>query len=129
MILTLVGYSCIMSLYNSAFVASQNKYVKIWDWTVEVFFYTDLLLNFLHSYRDPETLNAVENITLIVKNYLYGWFLIDFLACFPFQLLFKSGILLKLFRLARLPRLLKLLDESRFKKVLSEWDGLNPSID
>lgn len=36
--------------------------------------------------------------------------------------------MLKLFRLARLPRLNKLMDESRFKRVLTEWDGPKPSI-
>ena len=77
-----------MSLYNSAFTASSNKIVKIWDWVVEGSFYTDLVLNFVHSYQDPETLNPVDDIVLIAKNYLYGWFIIDFLACFPFHVMF-----------------------------------------
>lgn len=127
-ILALVGYSCLMALYNSAFTASRNKYIVIWDWIVEGSFWADLILNFLHSFRDPETLNAVEDITIIAKNYFYGWFIVDFLACFPFQVMFKSGIMLKLVRLARMPRLIKLLDESRFKRVLTEWGGPKPSI-
>ena len=117
-----------MSLYNSAFEKSDKYFIFIWDWCVEGLFYTDLLLNFFHSYRDPETLNPVEDFLLIAKNYMGGWFVIDFLACFPFQVMFKSGIMLKLVRLARLPRLIKLLDQSRFKRVLQEWNGAKPSI-
>ena len=42
--------------------------------------------------------------------------------------MFDQGFMLKLFRLARLPRLNKLMDETRFKRVLTEWDGQVPSI-
>lgn len=84
LILFLVGYSCIMSLYNSAFTASDNTILFVWDWIVEAFFYTDLVLNFFHAYRDPETQNPVEDLGKISKNYLYGWFMVDFLAVFPF---------------------------------------------
>ena len=84
LILLLVAYSCIMSLYNSAFTAPTNKFAKTWDWIVEGMFYTDLILNFFHSYRDPETLNPVEEIGKIARHYFYGWFIIDFFACFPF---------------------------------------------
>ena len=61
-------------------------------------------------------------------NYLKGGFIIDFVACFPFQIIFTGGLMLKLVRLARLPRLIKLLDESKFKKTLRDLDGPEPSI-
>lgn len=69
-ILLLVGYSCIMSLFNSAFTASENPLIKVWDWIVEGFFYTDLILNFFHAYRDPDTLQPVTNYKLIGEHYL-----------------------------------------------------------
>ena len=37
--------------------------------------------------------------------------------------------MLKLFRLARLPRLVKLLNPQKFKRLLSSLDGPNPSSD
>lgn len=126
-ILLLVGYSCIMSLYNSAFTASTNSLIKIWDWVVEGFFYTDLILNFFHAYRDPDTLQPVTNYKLICEHYMSGWFIIDFVAVFPFQVMFSGGLMLKLVRLARMPRLIKLLDENRFKRVLQQCDS-NDSI-
>jgi hypothetical protein len=43
--------------------------------------------------------------------------------------MFKSGVMLKLVRLARIPRLAKLLDPIKFKRMLMSVDGPNPSID
>lgn len=61
-------------------------------------------------------------------NYLTGWFIIDFLAIFPFQVMFSGGLMLKLVRLGRMPRMIKLLDESRFKTLLVKLDGVSPSL-
>ena len=55
----------------------------------------------------------------IAVNYFKGWFLIDFVSVFPFEYIFTGlGKQTKLFRLARLPRLLKLIDISRFNKMI-----------
>ena len=37
--------------------------------------------------------------------------------------------MLKLVRLARMPRLIKLLNEQRFKRVLTQFDGPKPNIE
>ena len=37
--------------------------------------------------------------------------------------------MLKLVRLARMPRLIKLLNEQRFKRVLTQFDGPRPNIE
>lgn len=100
----------------------------IWNWIVEGFFYTDLILSFFHSYHDPERNVVVKDFKKICKHYLGGWFIIDSLAVFPFHLIFSAGLMLKLFRLARIPRLLKLLDPQKFKRMLIGLDGLDPSI-
>lgn len=42
--------------------------------------------------------------------------------------MFSSGVMLKLVRLARIPRLMKLLDVSMFKKVLRTFGSNNPGI-
>ena len=51
-VLLIVGYSCIMSLYNSAFEPiaglgpGKSKVLYWWDMIVELIFYTDLMLSF-----------------------------------------------------------------------------------
>lgn len=100
-----------------------------WTWMVEGFFYADLLLSFFQEFRDNDKNIVIRDFWVISMNYLKGWFIIDFLACFPFNIIFSAGLMLKLVRLARLPRLIKLLDESKFKKTMRAVDGPTPSIE
>ena len=70
-----------------------------------------------------------------------GWFPIDFISVFPFDIFGESEVqgqheskarsqsASKLFRLARLPRLIKLIDISRFKKLSSSLMSSNSSRD
>ncbi len=54
-----------------------------------------------------------------MNNYNRGWFIIDFVAVFPFQLMLGNyARALKLIRLLRLPKLIDMLDISRFNKIL-----------
>jgi hypothetical protein len=54
---------------------------------------------------------------------LSGWFFIDFAATFPFnEIAGKNGALWsRLFRLFRLPKLIRLLDLSRFNRLLKSF--------
>ena len=111
-VMLLVTYSCIISLYNSAFEPLSQRYypeMLIIDWTIEIFFYLDLITAFLHGYYDEEENIAVDDFETVHKKYLNSWFAIDFFAVFPFQVFFSGGFALKLVRLMRLPRLFKLL--------------------
>lgn len=83
-ILFLVGYSCITSLFYVAFDGPSHILHRAFDWIVEVFFYLDLLLNFITEYIDPISRKPVRNLKEISLNYLTGWFIIDFLSVFPF---------------------------------------------
>lgn len=86
---------------------------------VEFFFWLDLVLNFIQSFKHPEHLEVVTDLKEIAKNYVFkGWFVIDFVSVFPFEHIFPSGSMTKLLRLFRMPRLIKLIDISKFQKVL-----------
>lgn len=63
---------------------------------------------------------------MIAKKYIEGWFMIDFVSIFPFGQFFNTGVVTKLFRLCRLPRLIKLIDPSRFKKILKATQKEDP---
>ena len=83
-ILFLVAYSCITSMYSSAFDPKKSQAFIIWDWFVEGFFYIDFILSFFQAYRDTDTLMIVRDFSSVYKNYLVTWFIVDFLAVFPF---------------------------------------------
>ena len=62
---------------------------------------------------------------MIALNYLFTWFIIDFLSLFPFDLFMgdenKNSTTFKLLRLLRMPRLSKLIDVGRIKKILKAF--------
>lgn len=122
-ILLLVGYSCISSLFYVAFDRPENIVHVVFDWFVEACFYVDLFLNFITEYIDPISRKPVRNLKEIFVNYSTGWFAIDFLSVFPFDEILDSGPGTKLFRLFRLPRLLKLLDVNKFSSILKAING------
>ena len=117
-ILVLVGYSCFTTLFYVAFGVPTNWLHVLWDLIVEYMFYLDFFLSFLQEYFDEESQQRIRDLKLIAKQYVEGWFIIDFVSIFPFGVFFNTGVVTKLFRLCRLPRLIKLIDPSRFKKVL-----------
>lgn len=88
------------------------------------------MLNFIHAIKNPETYEDIKDIREIAKNYLRGWFSIDFVSVFPFQFLFPgTGKTTKLFRLFRLPRLLKLFSITKFSKMVKSLMSNNSSRD
>ena len=102
-----------------AFTNPNDKTLEVIDFVVEVMFWLDLILNFISSYKHPESLVIVTDLKLIARNYVFkGWFMVDFVSVFPFKMFMSTGQITKLFRLFRLPRLIKLIDISKFQKVL-----------
>ena len=126
-ILLLVGYSCITSLFYVAFISPQNTLHIIFDWIVEAAFYTDLFLNFITEFIDPVSRKPIRDLKEILINYTTGWFMIDILSVFPFNSIMDSGPGTKLFRLFRIPRLLKLLDVNRFMSILKTINSGKPT--
>mgnify|MGYP006120567061 CR=1 FL=1 len=58
------------------------NFFKFFDLFVDGLFFIDIIVNFLSSYDDVRGLPVIEP-KLIAKNYITGWFSIDFVACFP----------------------------------------------
>ncbi|GFR43465.1 hypothetical protein Agub_g4548 [Astrephomene gubernaculifera] len=60
--------------------------VGFWFWlegVIDIFFYTDLVLNFLTAYEHPVTGELITDHRKIAARYLKTWFVIDLLATFP----------------------------------------------
>ena len=60
----------------------------------------------------------VTDLDKIVKHYLKGWFLIDLIAIFPFNMIVGGGESLKLVRIFRLPKFLRFLEMSKMDELL-----------
>lgn len=81
------------------------------DLSFDIYFGVDIIVNFLSAYHDEKN-KLITKFSGIIKNYLTGWFPIDFIATFPFDILLDNidgtSSYNKLFRLMRLPRLYRL---------------------
>jgi len=109
-------------------ISFEFESIEFWvllDFFVNVFFITDILLNFNTAffYRG----NLVRSRRLIAKRYLKFWFWVDLLGSFPvFYLSSSEGSLIKLLRLFRVLKVKKLLlqVESVFSSVAKAFKFL-----
>jgi hypothetical protein len=83
-ILLLVGYSCISNIYFTAFSVEKDLIGELIFWAIEVNFYFDFGLSWFMGFRDDETTECVWSFKEIAKEYMKGWFFIDFISIFPF---------------------------------------------
>ncbi|XP_012556302.2 potassium voltage-gated channel unc-103 isoform X1 [Hydra vulgaris] len=112
-ILLLVMYTAIATPYMVTFLSGTNKLLTLIDTVIDFIFLIDILLNFRTSFVDSSN-EVVYNPYRIAKNYLKGWFILDFLAAFPFQLIClilktnQTTVLISLGKSARLRRLVRI---------------------
>eukprot|EP01052_Picozoa_sp_SAG31_P033734 SAG31_NODE_3852_length_3817_cov_6.007800_5_plen_403_part_00 len=100
------------------------------DAIIDIFFICDLFLNFRTAYYTKAGL-LEDRLPRIAKNYLRGWFTVDFLSCLPLSYLVYiaedegcekgSGSSYRAIKALRLIRLSKMLRLARIKKLLSKW--------
>ena len=81
-----VAYSCFTSIYYASFEDKKGTVQFNFDIVVEFFFLTDILLNFLQEYRDPDTYTMVRSLKKIAFKYVLTiTFCIDVISIFPFE--------------------------------------------
>lgn len=80
--------TCFITPFNLAF----QKEVEVIGWyirmnyAIDILFAIDILVSFNSAYQSDEY-KTVDDRKVIAKQYLKGWFLIDFLAIAPFDLI------------------------------------------
>ena len=135
-------FTCMITPYRIAFIDEDSNLWVGLNYSIDGLFLIDMILCFLTAYYTDE-FELIEDRVEIAKNYLTGWFLIDFLAIFPFEKvqssedavdgandmarLAKLGRLYKVLRLIKLVRLLK-LGKSQNNFFSKMKDMLNISI-
>lgn len=124
-ILFLVAYSCSSNILFITFPIERSLGFEVIYWIVEVFFYLDFLLNWFQGYEDIEQHRNVFEFKKIAERYARGWFVVDFVAVFPFQVLLPSqnAQLTKMFRLPRMLRIQKLFDTRNVKRLIKSFQG------
>ena len=77
-------------MYVVAFPATLSVGVETANTIVEYLFILDFILNFFQCYKDEESMSVIKDRKMIALKYLQGWFLIDFVSIFPFNLILTN---------------------------------------
>jgi CRP-like cAMP-binding protein len=129
-------------------VAQKSGFEIAVEWFIDICFFTDIFLSFRTAYHHPVDHDVIVTApSMIVRNYCRGWFAIDFVSAFPFDLVVKAFLnsggetatpadpggggdsslrSLKLVRVARLFRLLKL---ARIFKLQNFWSAVRDHVE
>ncbi|CAF3405786.1 unnamed protein product [Rotaria sp. Silwood1] len=121
-ILLLTFYTSLLVPYHAAFKSKSLDDVPLLvvDSIVDVIFFIDIILNFHTTYVHTKSGEVISDPKRIRKTYLKSWFVIDLLACLPYDVFnaFQEAeerygsifSALKVLRLLRLGRVFRKLD-------------------
>ncbi|GAB2299178.1 hypothetical protein Dimus_033250 [Dionaea muscipula] len=84
-------YSCFFTPFEFAFFVGLPDNFFFLDIAGQIAFLIDIVLKFFVAYRDSQTYRMVYQRTSIALRYLKSSFLLDFLACLPWDMIFKAS--------------------------------------
>ena len=117
-IIVLVIYSILMVPFRIGWVSDESTAGAIADYCIDALFLVDIFVNFNTAYVDDVSEIMVYEYDRIARRYIRSWFLVDFICCFPLEVLmdditvksanyFHSFKLLRFLRFVRLTKLLR----------------------
>jgi hypothetical protein len=127
----IIVYSVLVITYRFSFNVDPDTSMTAVDGCVDVLFLVDMIVSFRTAFLDADgVLNTLP--WDITRNYLKGWFIIDFLSTAPIDRIVEAGSsetsqgdtrAFKLVRFARLFRLLKLARMLKLFKLLQNAES------
>ena len=141
----IIMYSSIIGVYEISFKEKASSFDKFFDIFSFIILTFDIILNFFSAYIDEED-NLVKSNKKIIKKYLTGWFIIDFISAFPFNLIThkefniystiarvirlpKIYSLIHLFKLIRMVRLLKTKHTNKVTRFFLDIFKINVNVE
>ncbi|KAG9413513.1 hypothetical protein AC1031_012738 [Aphanomyces cochlioides] len=126
--MVLLIYTAIAVPFEIAFATQDSvDALFVFDRCVDLSFFIDMVFNFFTPYWDPAMNLLVEEIHLIAKHYVQGWFLLDLASILPFDIigLFVDDTFrnLAIFRILRVLRVVKLVRVFRASRIFTRWQA------
>ena len=99
---------------------AEHPFFDALDLVIDILFWVDIVINFISAYEKYEGVYEYR-LKKIAKNYILGYFALDFVATFPFSIVASAGdgdeeggggrgnTYLRLIRLNRFYKLLRIL--------------------
>ena len=103
--------------YEICFIDDSSPTWLVINLTIDVLFCIDITVNFCSAYTDREG-KLVADRKKIVRNYVTGWFWVDFIGILPFEYLSNIAGYNKLVRFSRMPRMYRLIRIFRLFKMV-----------
>ena len=92
------------------------------NYSVDVAFFFDIIISFLSAFQDDD-MQIIDDLRIVGKNYIFGWFFIDLVSIFPFDLLLTGddvGSMAKITRIGKMNKLIRINKLLRVFKILKE---------
>lgn len=118
------------------FESTPSEWIFWWEVVVDLYFWCDIVINFRTAYYDELNELIIDN-RKICKEYLTGWFVLDFLSCLPLTYIGlmlnqndteAAGADLKILKVFRMVRLAKLLRLARIRRLVARLEQQYESI-
>ena len=121
-IILLLLYTATVTPYRTAFIDETSTFMFYFELLTDFLFFLDIIVNFLSAFEGEDG-EVVDSYRVIARKYITSWFVLDLIACIPFQIIFRTeqqsnGGYNKLLRLMRLPRLYRMLRIIRLFKIV-----------
>ena len=128
--MVLIVYSCVTIPYRLGFSVDPTTTEEAFDRMVDGVFMIDCILTFKTACVPVGVL--VTDFASIAKNYMKGWFFLDFFSSFPFDLLLSTGgdgdsgggmdpETARILKMIRIFRMVKILRMVRIKRRLKKF--------
>jgi hypothetical protein len=87
---TLALYTILFNMFFIAFgFKPEHKHTVYIVASFEIIFATEIILNFLTTYKDPENFETVTKIKMIAQHYvLHGHFILHVLTVIPYTVIY-----------------------------------------
>ena len=115
-------FTCFVTPFRLAFYINDPDSItwKRINWLVDGSFSVDMILMFFTCLVDEEAV-IIDNRSVIVKKYMLGWFFIDFMSVFPFELMSSGSSdyagLVRVFRISKIYKIVKVARLVKLFKV------------
>ena len=123
-VICLVLCTAVFIPYSFSFQHEKITMQEAFDYLIDFIFIIDIVFSFFTAYFDKRG-DKIQDLLMIRKKYFQEWFLIDFVAAFPFEaiaIMSNLNLNVSILNLFKIPRLLRL---GRLMKKLDQLAGAN----
>ena len=111
-----------------AFSDSESFWWSLFYIITDTIFLIDIILTFLTTINDTEKIYEITDKKKIAKQYLKGWFLIDFLSILPIDIMLmvnnEANMLVRFARIGKLYKLIRMIRLAKVFKLLKSRNGV-----